>query len=147
MVVLVMLRSVFQIVSAVDYLHSLQILHRDIKDENVIINERFHAKLIDFGSATFMSEGRLFSTFYGTVEYCSPEVLAGNKYVLFDVLLQAVKYSYQYSDTIVECKTLLYMFYFSFSSQVVLNFITTFSFMRISKYWVEINVSLDFINA
>lgn len=67
--------------SAVDYLHSLQILHRDIKDENVIINERFHAKLIDFGSATFMSEGRLFATFYGTVEYCSPEVLAGNKYV------------------------------------------------------------------
>lgn len=79
--------SVFQIVSAVDYLHSLQILHRDIKDENVIINERFHVKLIDFGSATFMSEGRLFSTFYGTVEYCSPEVLAGNKYVL----LQAVQ--------------------------------------------------------
>jgi PAS domain-containing serine/threonine kinase len=74
--------SVFQIVSAVDYLHSLQILHRDIKDENVIINERFHVKLIDFGSATFMSVGRLFSTFYGTVEYCSPEVLAGNKYVL-----------------------------------------------------------------
>jgi PAS domain-containing serine/threonine kinase len=74
--------SVFQIVSAVEYLHSLQILHRDIKDENVIINERFHVKLIDFGSATFMSEGRLFSTFYGTVEYCSPEVLAGNKYVL-----------------------------------------------------------------
>lgn len=70
-----------QIVSAVEYLHSLSILHRDIKDENVIIDEHFHAKLIDFGSATFMSEGRLFATFYGTVEYCSPEVLAGNRYI------------------------------------------------------------------
>ncbi|CAH2050069.1 unnamed protein product, partial [Iphiclides podalirius] len=69
-----------QIGQAVEYLHSLKILHRDIKDENVIIDNKFHVKLIDFGSATFMSPDTLFSTFYGTTEYCSPEVLAGNKY-------------------------------------------------------------------
>lgn len=69
-----------QIVNAVHYLHSLNILHRDIKDENIIIDQFFHVKLIDFGSATFMEEGKQFSTFYGTTEYCSPEVLAGNKY-------------------------------------------------------------------
>lgn len=73
------LESHLQIGLAVEYLHSLNILHRDIKDENVIIDNKFHVKLIDFGSATFMSKDTLFSTFYGTTEYCSPEVLAGNK--------------------------------------------------------------------
>ncbi|KAH8401401.1 hypothetical protein KR009_005272, partial [Drosophila setifemur] len=70
-----------QIADAVHYLHEQKILHRDIKDENIIIDHNFNIKLIDFGSATFMEDGKYFSTFYGTTEYCSPEVLAGNRYV------------------------------------------------------------------
>ncbi|KAG1680894.1 PAS domain-containing serine/threonine-protein kinase [Nymphon striatum] len=69
-----------QVVEAVAYLHSLNILHRDIKDENIILDCKFHVKLIDFGSASLMTEGHLFSTFCGTMEYCSPEVLLGNRY-------------------------------------------------------------------
>jgi len=69
-----------QVVSAVHFLHSREILHRDIKDENIIINNKFGCKLIDFGSATFYKPGQLFNTFYGTVEYCSPEVLKGYPY-------------------------------------------------------------------
>uniref|UniRef100_W5MFV0 PAS domain-containing serine/threonine-protein kinase n=1 Tax=Lepisosteus oculatus TaxID=7918 RepID=W5MFV0_LEPOC len=69
-----------QLVAAVKYLRERGILHRDIKDENIIINTDFHIKLIDFGSAAFLKPGKLFYTFCGTLEYCSPEVLLGNPY-------------------------------------------------------------------
>ena len=52
-----------------------------LQDENIILDDKFHIKLIDFGSAAYMEEGKTFSTFCGTMEYCSPEVLMGNKWV------------------------------------------------------------------
>ncbi|XP_044288807.1 PAS domain-containing serine/threonine-protein kinase isoform X2 [Varanus komodoensis] len=70
-----------QLVSAVGYLRCRNILHRDIKDENIIIAEDFTIKLIDFGSAAYLEPGKLFYTFCGTIEYCSPEVLSGNPYL------------------------------------------------------------------
>nr|XP_035941490.1 PAS domain-containing serine/threonine-protein kinase [Halichoerus grypus] len=71
-----------QLVAAVGYLRSKSIIHRDIKDENIVIAEDFTIKLIDFGSAAYLEKGRLFHTFCGTIEYCAPEVLMGNPSLL-----------------------------------------------------------------
>ncbi|ORZ38318.1 kinase-like domain-containing protein [Catenaria anguillulae PL171] len=74
-------RIFFQVCTAVAYLHERKICHRDIKDENVILDHELNAQLIDFGSAAYVrSEKATFDTFAGTLEYCSPEVILGKRY-------------------------------------------------------------------
>lgn len=68
-----------QVVLAVYHLHKHGIVHRDIKDENLLVNEYGVVKLIDFGSAGYVRLGP-FDVFVGTIDYASPEVLRGEKY-------------------------------------------------------------------
>ena len=41
-----------EVLEGVEYLHSNNIVHNDIKDENIIITEDLEVTIIDFGSAT-----------------------------------------------------------------------------------------------
>lgn len=57
-----------QVARAVAFLHAHGIVHRDIKDENIILDGEGRVQLVDFGSAAYIKEGRKFDTFSGTLE-------------------------------------------------------------------------------
>ncbi|KOH01377.1 serine/threonine protein kinase PSK1 [Saccharomyces eubayanus] len=68
-----------QVVAGIKHLHDQGIVHRDIKDENVIVDSKGFVKIIDFGSAAYVKSGP-FDVFVGTIDYAAPEVLGGNPY-------------------------------------------------------------------
>lgn len=70
-----------QLCLAVAYVHSKGILHRDLKLENVLLDERCRVKLGDFGFTREYERGTLLETFCGTTGYASPEMLQGKKYI------------------------------------------------------------------
>ncbi|KAI9837960.1 MAG: hypothetical protein M1819_006114 [Sarea resinae] len=74
-------KSIFvQVANALHHLHTKAlVVHRDIKDENVILDGEGNIKLIDFGSAAYIKNGP-FDVFVGTIDYAAPEVLAGKSY-------------------------------------------------------------------
>ncbi|UZJ56186.1 hypothetical protein CBS101457_005506 [Exobasidium rhododendri] len=75
-------RCIFgQIADGLRFLHQNNIVHRDVKDENVILDGKGHVQIIDFGSAAHVNKnGRLFDTFSGTLDYAAAEILKGEKY-------------------------------------------------------------------
>lgn len=74
-------RSIFrQVAEAIQHLHHNKIVHRDIKDENVIIDNHDRVQLIDFGSAAYVKPDRMFEKFSGTLDYAAPEILNGSSY-------------------------------------------------------------------
>ncbi|XP_055433117.1 ribosomal protein S6 kinase-related protein [Bubalus kerabau] len=62
------------------YLHDLGIIHRDVKMENILLDERGHLKLTDFGLSRHLPQGARAYTICGTLQYMAPEVLSGGPY-------------------------------------------------------------------
>lgn len=70
-----------EIFLAIEYLHSFNIIHRDINPENIAIDAYGHVKLIDFGLANQLqgTDGSA-RTFCGKRDYLAPEIIKGTPY-------------------------------------------------------------------
>ncbi|XP_055518697.1 death-associated protein kinase 2-like isoform X2 [Leucoraja erinacea] len=67
-----------QILDGVNYLHSKNIAHFDLKPENIMLLDKIpvpHIKLIDFGLAHKIEDGVEFKNIFGTPEFVAPEIV------------------------------------------------------------------------
>ncbi|XP_061574837.1 MAP/microtubule affinity-regulating kinase 4 isoform X2 [Cololabis saira] len=69
-----------QIVSAVHYCHQKNIVHRDLKAENLLLDADSNIKIADFGFSNEFTEGSKLDTFCGSPPYAAPELFQGKKY-------------------------------------------------------------------
>lgn len=73
-----------QLCLGVQYLHDMEIAHRDLKCENALITSNYNLKVSDFGFARYVTDAfgkRLTSdTYCGSLSYAAPEILKGAPY-------------------------------------------------------------------
>lgn len=76
-------RYVKSVASAVQYMHTYGIIHRDIKPDNIVLTslaEESDVKIVDFGLAQIFGPNELSDDSVGTLCYAAPEILLGKKY-------------------------------------------------------------------
>ena len=71
-----MARKYFQqLISAVDFVHKNGVAHRDLKPENILLDQNGNIKVLDFGFANLIKDGRWLRTSCGSPNYAAPEVI------------------------------------------------------------------------
>ncbi|XP_010579767.1 PREDICTED: serine/threonine-protein kinase SIK2 isoform X3 [Haliaeetus leucocephalus] len=73
-------RKFWQILSAVEYCHGRKIVHRDLKAENLLLDNNMNIKIADFGFGNFYKSGEPLTTWCGSPPYAAPEVFEGQQY-------------------------------------------------------------------
>ncbi|XP_074039466.1 serine/threonine-protein kinase MARK2-like [Leptinotarsa decemlineata] len=70
-----------QIVSAVEYCHKKRIIHRDLKDGNILFDSEMNVKIADFGFARDFNPRNTLHTFCGSPQFAAPELFLSIPYV------------------------------------------------------------------
>lgn len=68
-----------QLLDSIEYMHSKNVVHRDLKLENILLDENLNLKIADFGFASWKSIDCL-KSYRGTMTYMAPEIKRGETY-------------------------------------------------------------------
>ncbi|XP_049266927.1 cyclin-dependent kinase-like 4 [Rhipicephalus sanguineus] len=71
-------RMIFQTLQAINFCHSHNCIHRDVKPENILLTKDGIVKLCDFGFARTLSPGENYTDYVATRWYRAPELLVGD---------------------------------------------------------------------
>jgi serine/threonine-protein kinase ULK/ATG1 len=66
---------VLQLVRALQELFEMNIVHRDLKLPNILINDQYEIRLADFGFARLKEESQVLKSYCGTPITMAPEIL------------------------------------------------------------------------
>ncbi|KAI9590841.1 kinase-like domain-containing protein [Syncephalis fuscata] len=69
-----------QTADAVAYLHRRNLVHRDLKLENILLDDQLDVKLIDFGFTREFDQRRMLESYCGSMAYAAPEMISGQRY-------------------------------------------------------------------
>lgn len=70
-----------KVLKAVNFIHSKNIIHGDIKLTNIIVDSERNIKIIDFGySSVVSSKSELIASYSGTPVYLAPEIIKKQPY-------------------------------------------------------------------
>ena len=70
----------YQILQGLQYLHSNNIIHRDIKPQNILVDANNVCKISDFGFARYKEQDKLLQTMCGSPLYMAPEIIKHQEY-------------------------------------------------------------------
>ncbi|KAJ3436029.1 kp78a-related [Anaeramoeba flamelloides] len=72
-------------VARISYCHFHNIVHRDLKLENLLLDKNLNLKIIDFGLSNFQQKDQLLKSFCGSPTYSAPEILKQEQYSGFKI--------------------------------------------------------------